>query len=133
MGSGEQSSPSPTRPAWGGAIGGGLLVGSLAAGGALFTRDSDPAAQRRGLYLIGAGVALAPWVAHGVDRRWRRAVSFGLVSLATTGAALVEADRIRIFDPTVGSKNLTPFMALLTAAIFSSAIGVADSFVEAGR
>jgi hypothetical protein len=125
--------PEAAAPAWGGAIGAGVLTGSLAIGGALYARDSDPAAQRRGLYLIGAGLALAPWVSHGVDRRWRRAVAFGLVSLATTGATLAESERAHIFDPTVGSRNLTPFIALLTAAVFGSAIGVADSFVESGR
>ena len=122
-------SPSPSPP-WGAAIGATVVVGSLATGGALLARDTQPALQSRGLYVLAGGLAVAPWVSHAVDRRWRRAVAFGLLSLGTSVATVAESQRANVFDNTVGSRNLTPFIALLTAAVFGSAVGVADSFLH---
>jgi hypothetical protein len=119
-------------PPLGAAIGAGIEVASLLAGGVFFSHDTDPTAQKRGLYLAAGGLALAPIVSHAVDRRWRRAVAFGLASLATTAAAVVDAEEQRVFDPSPALENRrrTPFVVLLTVALFVSTAGVVDSFLS---
>lgn len=120
-------------PPVGAALGAGVELASLVASGVLFSRDNDPAAQNRGLYLMASGFVLAPFISHAIDRRWRRAAAFGLASLALTAAAVVEAEQANVFDQGLSNSRRTPFIVLLTVAFFASTGGVVDSFVSDRR
>ncbi|HET6281011.1 MAG TPA: hypothetical protein VFH73_08595 [Polyangia bacterium] len=116
-------------PTWGGVAGSLTALVPLLVGSALLANDSSPHLQRDGVYVITVGFAAAPWVAHGINHRWRRALGFGLVSLATSAASLVAMEYRDPFDPSVANHERLPFGFLFTSAFFAAAVGVIDSFV----
>lgn len=105
-----------------------LLV-PLAVGGALIAHDSDRALQRDAIRVMVAGFAAAPLVSHAVAGRWRRALVFGLMSVATSAATLIAMSERDPFDPTLKNRQRLAFGFLFTASFFAGAGGVVDSFV----
>jgi hypothetical protein len=101
-----------------------LMVGSV-----LVAHDDNRALQRDGIAVMLAGFAAAPWVSHGVAGRWRRALAFGLASVAVSAATLAVMTARDPFDPTISNHKRLPFGFLLTASFFVGAAGVVDSFV----
>ena len=65
---------------------------------------------------MAAGFAAAPWVSHGLQRRWRRAAVFGGISLATSAATLAAMEAKDPFYAPYASRQRVPFGVLLTSA-----------------
>ena len=101
----------------------------LVVGGALIAQDDNRALQRDAVRIMVAGFAAAPIVSHAVAGRWRRALVFGLASVATSAATLVAMSVRDPFDPTIGNHKRLAFGFLFTASFFVGAGGVVDSFV----
>jgi hypothetical protein len=116
-------------PAWGGVAGSLTALVPLVVGSALLANDGSPHLQRGGVYVVTMGFAAAPWVAQGINHRWRRALGFGLVSLATSAGTLAAMAHRDPFDPSVANHERLPFGFLFTSAFFAAAVGVIDSFV----
>jgi hypothetical protein len=117
------------RSLWGPTAGVLTAMVPLAVGGAFLAHDLRPDLQRTGTYVILAGFAAAPWVSHGISGQWRRAVAFGLTSVAASTGALVAMSLEDPFDPYIANHDRLPFGLLLTTAFFAAAVGVADSFI----
>jgi hypothetical protein len=123
-------SPAPARDVT------GPLAGALTAfvpftiGCALWAQDRNVAAQNAGTIVMASGFALAPWVAHGINRRWKRAAIYGALSVATSAATIGYMQYKDPFEPGYRNVDRVPFGMLLTSALFASAIGVIDSFVS---
>jgi len=96
-----------------------LVVGSL-----LVAQDDRPARQETGVYVMASGFALAPVVAHVARRSWRRALVFGAVSFALSGATVIAMRAIDVFDPATANMRRVPYGVLFTAAFASAAVGV---------
>ena len=128
------ATPPPEGPRATGAVAGSLtvllpfMVGTL-----LLSDDDHPSRQHAGVYVMAVGFAAAPWVAEIGNRRWRRAVGFGLGSLATSVATVIAMEERDPFDPTLPNRKRLPFGILLTSAFFAAAAGVIDSFVTGPR
>jgi hypothetical protein len=111
------------------------LAGALTAvvpfivGCALWSSSANPERARVGTYVMATGFAAAPWVSHGLQRRWRRAGAFGALSAATSAATLVAMNAKDPFDPNYVNRQRVAFGMLLTSALFASVIGVVDSFL----
>jgi hypothetical protein len=111
------------------------LAGALTAfvplviGSALIAQDDNRALQRDAVRIMVAGFAAAPIVSHAVAGRWRRALVFGLASVATSAATLVAMSARDPFDPSIGNHKRLAFGFLFTASFFVGAGGVVDSFV----
>ena len=105
----------------------------LAVGGAFLAHDHQPALQRTGIYVIATGFAAAPWVAHGIGGRWRRALVFGLFSLGASAGTVVAMNIQDPFDPDLANYRRLTFGTLLTTAFLASAVGVIDSFIVASE
>jgi hypothetical protein len=101
------------------------------AGCVLWAQNDHRALQTTGTFVMLSGFALAPWVAHGVQGRWRRAAVFGAISTATAAATVVYMEHRDPFEPSYRNIERVPFGMLLTAALFASAAGVVDSFLVA--
>ena len=101
----------------------------LVVGGALIAQDDNRALQRDAVRVMVAGFAAAPIVSHAVAGRWRRALVFGLASVATSAATLVAMSARDPFDPTHSNHQRLAFGFLFTASFFVGAGGVVDSFV----
>lgn len=101
----------------------------LLIGGALIAHDDDRALQRDAVRVMVAGFAAAPIVSHAIAGRWRRALVFGLASVATSAATLVAMSERDPFDPTIGNRKRLAFGFLFTASFVAGAGGVVDSFV----
>jgi hypothetical protein len=124
------STPAPAqRRQWGPVAGSLTALVPLMVGSVFVAQDDRRDRQREGIYIITAGFAAAPWVAHGVDRRWKRAAVFGLVSLATSAGTLAMMEARDPFDPDLANRRRLPFGLLLTSAFFAATVGVIDSFV----
>ena len=128
------TAPAPEGPRAAGAIAGSLTaLVPFVAGSLLLSDDDRPGRQHAGVYVMAAGFAAAPWVAELTNRRWKRALGFGLASLATSAATLVAMEERDPFDPTLPNRKRLPFGVLLTSAFFAAAAGVIDSFVAGPR
>ncbi|HEX2661118.1 MAG TPA: hypothetical protein VHU40_22715 [Polyangia bacterium] len=99
------------------------------AGSLMVAQDDNPARQRDGVRLMTYGFAAAPWVSHAVAGRWKRALVFGLASVAASTATLLAMEARDPFDPAIGNRKRLAFGFLFTASFFLAAGGVADSFV----
>lgn len=106
-----------------------VALGSLAAGGALLAQDQRRDRQQLGTYIMLGGFAAAPWVSHGIAGRWRRALVFGLASVAAS-AAVWGAMRVQDpFDGYIANRDRLAFGVLFTTAFFTGGLGVVDSIV----
>lgn len=123
----------PARESTGGAP---LVAGVLTAfvpfvvGCALWSQSDRADLEQAGTFVIAAGFAAAPWVSHGLQRRWRRAAVFGGLSAATSAATLIVMEATDPFYAPHLNRQRVAFGTLLTSAMFASAIGVFDSFVS---
>jgi len=108
-------------------------VAPFVVGCALWANSTRPDLERAGTYVMAAGFAAAPWVSHGLQGRWRRAAVFGALATATSAATLVAMDVKDPFNPQYVNRQRVPFGILLTSAMFTSIIGVFDSFLVSER
>jgi hypothetical protein len=114
---------------------GPLVAGVLTAfvpfvvGCALWSNSDRGDLENAGTYVMAAGFAAAPWVSHGLQRRWKRATVFGSVSAATSAATLIAMEAKDPFYAPYANKQRVAFGVFLTLAMFSSAVGVLDSFL----
>src|SRR5882672_3619741 len=77
--------PAPETRDVGPLLSGGLtLLVPFVVGCALWSQSDRHDLEKAGTYVMAAGFAAAPWVSHGLQRRWRRAAIFGAVSAATS-------------------------------------------------
>jgi hypothetical protein len=126
----------PAREPTGGAP---LVAGVLTAfvpfvvGCALWSQSDRADLEKAGTVVMAAGFAAAPWVSHGLQRRWRRAAAFGAVSAATSAATLIVMEATDPFYAPHLNRQRVAFGTLLTSAMFSSAIGVFDSFLSSPK
>jgi hypothetical protein len=126
------------EPRAGGGVG-APLAGALTAvvpfvaGCALWSSGTRPNLEKAGTYVMVTGFAAAPWVSHGLQRRWRRAAVFGTLATATAAATIVAMDVKDPFNPLYVNRQRVPFGMLLTSAMFASIIGVFDSFLVSER
>lgn len=126
----EEADPPPDGRAVIAPVAGALtLFVPLVVGGAMMAQDDNRALQRDAVRVMVAGFAAAPIVSHAVAGRWRRALVFGLVSVATSAATLVAMSERDPFDPTIGNHKRLAFGFLFTASFFAGAGGVLDSFL----
>jgi hypothetical protein len=126
--------PAREEPRAAGGIAGSLTVLlPFMAGSLLLAEDDHPSWQHAGVYVMAVGFAAAPWVAEVTNRRWKRAIGFGLASLATSAATVIAMEERDPFDPALPNRKRLPFGILLTSAFFAAAAGVIDSFVTGPR
>jgi len=126
----ESAEPPPDARAVAAPVAGALtLFVPLLVGGAMIAHDDDRALQRDAVRVMVAGFAAAPIVSEAVAGRWRRALVFGLVSVATSAATLVAMSARDPFDPAIGNHKRLAFGFLFTASFFAGAGGVVDTFV----
>jgi hypothetical protein len=122
--------PTPSPRALAGPLAGTLtLLAPLIAGGLLFAQDDHHDRERAGVYVMAAGMAAAPIVAHGVNGRWRRSLAWGALSLSLAAAAAGSMSVVDPFDANRNNRSRIPFNIFLMGAFFTSSAGVADSFI----
>jgi hypothetical protein len=115
-----------------GPLAGALTAGApFVAGCVLWAQNDHIELQKAGTFIMLSGFALAPWVSHGAQGRWRRAAVFGAVSTATAAATAIYMEYKDPFQPGYRNIERVPFGMLLTSALFASAVGVVDSFLVA--
>ena len=100
----------------------------LAVGSVLWSHDDRPDLQRQGVYVAAAGMAAAPFIAEGMNRRWSRAAAFGVATLLTSAGACVS---LAFKDPfrTASTKQEIPFVAMFSVSLFAAAASVLDSAI----
>jgi hypothetical protein len=94
--------------------------------------STDGGLEKAGTYAMASGFALAPWVSHGLQRRWKRAAVFGGIATALSAATLIVMDAYK--DPFYAphaNRQRVPFGVLLTSAMFAAGVGLFDSFLAA--
>ncbi|HVU49058.1 MAG TPA: hypothetical protein VHL80_00125, partial [Polyangia bacterium] len=87
--------------------------------------------ERAGTAAMALGFAAAPWVSHGLQRRWKRAAIFGSISAATSAATLIAMEAKDPFVSMYANRQRVAFGVFLTSAMFAAAAGVFDSFLLA--
>jgi hypothetical protein len=129
--SGSAPAVSDRRAVLGPVAGAVTAAAPFVAGCVLWGQNDHRALQTTGTFVMLSGFALAPWVSHGVQGRWRRAAVFGSISTATAVATVLYMEHRDPFEPGYRNIERVPFGMLLTAALFASAVGVVDSFLVA--
>jgi hypothetical protein len=86
--------------------------------------------ERAGTTVMVTGFAAAPWVSHGLQRRWKRAAIFGSVSAATSAATLIAMEAKDPFVAMYANRQRVAFGVFLTSAMAAAAVGVFDSFLS---
>ena len=123
--------PLAPAPAPGGA--GPLLAGALTmflpfvVGCGLWSTGNG-SLGKAGTTVMASGFAAAPWVSHGLQRRWKRAAIFGSISAATSAATLIAMEAKDPFVARYANRQRVAFGVFLTSALFAAAVGVFDSF-----
>ena len=123
----------PPPPSGAGPLVAGVLTAFVpfVVGCALWSNSDRGDLEKAGTYVMVTGFAAAPWVSHGLQGRWKRGAAFGAVSAALSAATLVAMDEKDPFYAPYANRQRVPFGMLLTASMFSAAIGVLDSFLAA--
>jgi hypothetical protein len=126
----------PPPVAWSFAAGLAMALVPMAIGGGIVASASntDDAERRRaGVHVIGAGLALAPWVSHLIAREWKRAAVFGSVAVALFGGvvAVFEGYDIAHDGGNYGSRFV--FGAALALELVAAGVGLADSLLAGDR
>jgi hypothetical protein len=124
----------PEAPEAAAGIGGPLAGAATAivpfvAGCMLWARNDRPDLQRTGTAVMATGFAAAPWVSHGLQRRWKRGVIFGSISTGLSAATLGLMAWKDPFNVNYKNRERVPFGVLLSTAMFAAAAGVFDSFL----
>jgi hypothetical protein len=100
-------------------------------GCALWAQNGDENAQRAGTIVMTSGFAAAPWLSHGLQRRWKRGVIFGSIATGLSAATLGLMAWKDPFNPNYKNRERVPFGVLLTTAMFAAGAGIFDSFLLA--
>ncbi len=87
--------------------------------------------EKAGTTVMASGFAAAPWVSHGLQRRWKRAAVFGSFSAATSAATLIAMEAKDPFVAQYANRQRVAFGVFLTSALFAATLGVFDSFFVA--
>jgi hypothetical protein len=128
--------PAAPPPAEGGAgaplAGMATAVVPFVAGCLLWADNGNAGAQRAGTIIMATGFAAAPWVSHGLQRRWKRGAIFGSIATGLSAATLGLMAWKDPFNPDYKNRERVPFGVLLTAAMFAGAAGIFDSFLLVG-
>jgi len=124
---GTNAPASADRPPVGLAAGAATAIVPLIVGGALMANNHSPSRQQAGVVVMASGLALAPWVAHGVEGAWRRAAAYGAVSLVLSAATVVAMKAGNVFEPTVDDNRRIPMGVFLSLSLATSAFGVVVS------
>ena len=129
------ATPEDTRPPIEGAVGAGIATAlvPLVIGSVVLAQNDALDRPQGPFYLIDAGLALAPLVAHGIVGEWKRGLAFTAVS----SAAALGTQLMLEFNPDLiqNGEAITrvPFGVMFSLAIFTSGVGIADTFFAADR
>jgi hypothetical protein len=113
-----------------------LVAGALTAfvpfviGCGLWSSNSGTV-EKAGSVVMASGFAAAPWVSHGMQRRWKRAAIFGSISAASSAAMLIAMQAKDPFYAPYANRQRLAFGVFLTSAMFAAAVGVFDSVLAA--
>lgn len=115
------------------AIGAGVAIAPLAAGGATFAARDDVDTRKAGIYTALTGLTLAPLASHLIGREYRRALYFTAAPLAGSviAVALLEAHP-ELLDHGHPAMRVG-FGIGISLAILGTVVGVADSAGAADR
>jgi hypothetical protein len=119
--------PPEDPPAVGVAVGTVTALVPLIVGGVLMANDRSPPRQEAGLIIMESGFALAPWIAHGLEGSWSKAVIYGGAATLFSAATVVAMEASDAFNPHVGNRARIPMKILLTLSLGSSGFGVVMS------
>ena len=124
---GARADPEEVLPVATGLFAGGVTaLLPLAFGATVIASTHDRTTQNASVYVMEAGLSLAPFVAHSVVHEWRRGALF---SLPPAAAMLGMAALLESSSDVVSGGKLPPqyaFVALFCTTLFSSAFGVVD-------
>jgi hypothetical protein len=127
----ESERPPPTAAAT--AAGAAMAIVPLAVGGALFAATDDDGRRATAVYVLMAGLTLAPVLSHVIVREYKRAAIFAAVPLAALVANVVTLQ----LDPqatTNGSvETRLTFGFALTFAVVGSVVGLVDTLGASDR
>jgi hypothetical protein len=124
------TAPSPAEdesPPVGLVAGAATVMVPLIVGGVLLSHVKSPRLETTGVIVMASGFALAPWVAHGIEGKWRRAALYGGISLTLSAAAVVAMEASDAFNPTVGNRVRIPMGIFLPLSMATSLFGVITS------
>jgi hypothetical protein len=127
--------PEDARPPIEGAVGAGIATAlvPLVIGSVVLAQNDALDRPQGPFYLIDAGLALAPLVAHGIVGEWKR----GLVFSAASSAAALGTTLMLEYNPDLiqhgEAATRVPFGVMFSLAIFTSGVGIADTFFAADR
>ena len=127
LSAGTGASAPAAGPPVGVAAGAVTAIVPMIVGGALMASDHSSSRQQVGVVVIVSGLALAPWVAHGVEGSWRRAAAYGGLTLALSAATVAAMKAGNVFDPTVDDNHRIPTGVLLSLSLAASAFAVVVS------
>ena len=119
--------PPEAPPAVGVAMGAATAIVPLVVGGALMANDRSPHLQEAGMIMSLSGFALAPWVAHGVEGSWSRAVIYGGATTLFSAATVVAMEASDAFNQHTGNRARIPMKIFLGLSLGSSTLGVVMS------
>jgi hypothetical protein len=119
--------PAEDPPAVGFAMGTATAVVPLVVGGALMANDRSPQLQEAGMIVTLSGLALAPWVAHGIEGSWSRAAIYGGVTTLLSAATVVAMEASDGFNQHTGNRARIPMKIFLGMSLASSGLGVVMS------
>ncbi|HEY4393708.1 MAG TPA: hypothetical protein VGP64_06580 [Polyangia bacterium] len=119
--------PPEDPPAVGVAMGTATALVPLVVGGALMVNDRSPRLQEAGMIVTVSGLALAPWVAHGLEGSWTRAAIYGGATTLLSTATVVAMEASDAFNQHTGNRARIPMKILLGASLGSSFLGVVMS------
>lgn len=119
--------PAEDPPAVGVAMGTAATIVPLVVGAALMANDRSPHLQEAGMIMTLSGLALAPWVAHGVEGSWKRAAIYGGATTLLSAATVVAMEASDAFNQHTGNRARIPMKILLGASLGSSFFGVVMS------
>ena len=77
-----------------------------------------------------SGLALAPWVAHGIEGSWSRAAVYGGVTTLLSAATVVAMEASDAFNQHTGNRARIPMKVFLGMSLASSGLGVVMSVFD---
>jgi hypothetical protein len=113
-----------------------LVAGTLTAlvpfvVGASLWSSNEISLEKAGTVFMVGGFAAAPWVSHGLARRWKRAAIFGSLSAAAAAATIITMEAKDPFVARYANRQRIAFGVFLTSAMAAAAVGLFDSFLSA--